>query len=90
MTIAAKLDGPAGVTPTVIWIKGKFSELKKSARIKIGVDEEKLEAYLTIKKAKIFDDGKYTLKVITGKQEVQTAVQLNVGKQEVTKTATVT
>jgi len=89
VTITAKIAGPAAIRPTAIWIKGKFSELKKSARIKIDLNEEKLEASLTIKKAKIFDEGRYTLKLKSGDQEVQTAVQLNVGKQEIAMAATV-
>lgn len=89
MTITAKIAGPPEIKPTATWVKGKFSELKQSARIKLGVNVEKLEAFLTIKKAKIFDEGRYTLKLKAGDQEVQTAVQLNVGKQEVAIAATV-
>ena len=91
LTITAKIAGPGnGPQPTVTWIKGKFSELKKSARLVLGIDQEKQETFLTIKKAKIFDEGKYTLKIKTGDQEVQTTIQVNVGKQEVTKPAAVT
>ncbi|CAG5082734.1 Oidioi.mRNA.OKI2018_I69.PAR.g10194.t1.cds [Oikopleura dioica] len=89
VTITAKIAGPSeGPQPTATWIKGKFSELKKSARLALGINEEKQEAFLTIKKAKIFDEGKYTLKLKTGDQEVQTTIQVNVGKQEVSKPAT--
>ena len=91
VTITAKIAGPSeGPQPTATWIKGKFSELKKSARLALGIDQEKQQAFLTIKKAKIFDEGKYTLKLKTGDQEVQTTIQVNVGKQEVSKPATVT